>query len=463
MMRPVAALLLAALLVCAPPGTAATVGEVREWRVRGEVEQMLAALGDADVDTRLAARDALVELREPLGNLVLDAINAHPVARAELVRRRDRRATAPLAMALAHGDPAMRMHIVDTLGELGDPAATPALLDFVARQNAGLAPPIDRTPPYWALVRLADPRALDAFMAGLRDRDPGVRRASAWGIERIVEPRALPAALHALQDPSAGVRAAAAWIFAKRTEVAALPALRQLALDADAEAREAAVWALVRCSPEPPRDVLLRALADPAVAVRAAAASGLAEAGVRDARDELLEAAADPSAAVRDAAIVALERLGEPEGARLRALLDPRSPSPDSRPIAADARLVALLERVSRLPDERARRAAFGALARADGPQARAALLAAAAGWNPARRLAATRALFGESAGSGPGFGELPRVLASPATLVYLGTTLLALALGVALLLGVGRALSAPAARPASRAARRAAVAATSS
>ena len=177
-----------------------------------------------------------------------------------------------LVRLLARGEPPVRHLAAAALGELGSPAAIPALA-------AALAGP-DVEGVRWraaeALVRIG-PLALEELVPLAVHPDPDVRWKACVALGEIGDRRAAPVLIERLTD-------------------------------LDRFVRGRAVSALVRLG-APAGGPLARALEDPDARIRQGAAEALGQIGDPAAMEGLLIAIRDPVESVRRAAAVALLRL----------------------------------------------------------------------------------------------------------------------------------------------------------
>lgn len=422
MLRKVACLF--CLVCCAIaiwPCAAATLEDVRAWGGRRDVERLLLAVTDSDAAVAMAAKQALDDLNEPLGGLILSSIRGSSDARADLARRKDFRATAPLAQALSSVDPVQRMYVVQALADLGDQAAAPALIEFIERQDVALRLAADRSPPYWALVKLKDPRALDVFLSGLENPDPLVRAAAAWGVAGVMDARAVRAALVALSDADPRVRAAAAYAFKNMPVTDADAPLIRLLSDPASEVREAAAYALGNSDNTGACAPLRKALGDDAKIVRSAAAWALGNLRDTGSIDALIRLLGDPSPQVREFAAKALDDLDMRVGVQVVAALQGEVAARNALAVSADPRVVGPLSLLANGDDAATRRAAVRVLVSLPDAQAEMAVVDAAAHWNLADRASATWLLLTSSTRPvSTRIWQLFQVAAHPSSLVYL-------------------------------------------
>jgi len=365
---------------------------------RAAASLALRALGDADVDVRIAAlRVATERVSDDLGPKLASWLS-EPDARVRLAaaealsRRPSPAAIAALGRASSDADgrvrgavaralgasfsaeavvpllgrlddplPEVRRDVVNALGRLADRRAVVPLLARVQDTSA-----LVRKAAARSLGLLGDARAGSALVLVLRDSDPEVRIAALDAVGRLREATAVPSIVAELSDGESNVRAAAANALARLGTPAALAAL-VAELARDDEGADPIVQALVLAgdkalpvvracvetrgvasvtegcaralgelgdASDVPR---LRALLDRRALSPLVALPALAHLGAADAVPVALEALSSPDMAVRRSGTLALAEL-----------LDPKHP--DGRAVepllqALRARSVTLVER----------------------------------------------------------------------------------------------------------------------
>jgi HEAT repeat protein len=211
------------------------------------IEPLLLELIDVSSELRSAAAESLEQLGEPLGRLIVQALDGSQRAREELAARSpDQRITSVLINALGAADFAVRIQAAWTLWFVPDARAVLPLLDTLKYSNPEL-----RLGVVGALGAIGDRAAVGALCRALLS-DPRVQRAAAWGLGRIGAEEAVPALLEALNN-------------------------------VDADTRELVVVALGVVGNEEARAGLRRALGDPDPHVRAAAQQALSDLSRHDA------------------------------------------------------------------------------------------------------------------------------------------------------------------------------------
>ena len=185
-----------------------------------------------------------------------------------------RRDVPGLIRALSNRDPAVQYEAVEALGNIGDPAAT------------------------------------DALMAALTgDQYSGIRWKAAEALGKIGAP-AVPALVGALKNPDEDIRWKAAIVLGEIGDARAVGPLVDLLGDQDRFVRSRAGYALGMIGPPAVID-LRTALVDGGVETRRAAAAALGTIPDPAAVDALLQGLDDPSDEVRQEVIAALSRQGE--------------------------------------------------------------------------------------------------------------------------------------------------------
>jgi HEAT repeat protein len=153
----------------------------------------------------------------------------HALARSRHPRARD------LLVAQLESDPDTRADAACALGELGDPCATPALLE-----QFGAASPVARLAILDALAELAELSATPLFVRLLTDEDAEVRRTAVVALGRLGTKSALGYVASAAGDSSWEVRAVVAETLRAEDGGFTRAALEQLCLDpSDAVAKRA--------------------------------------------------------------------------------------------------------------------------------------------------------------------------------------------------------------------------------
>jgi HEAT repeat protein len=207
---------------------------------------------------------------------------------------------------LEDDNPAVQALTAQALGRLGTTAA-PAGETLLRLTQAGEANV--REHAVRAVAQIQPPQAVAAFLAGLKDAQPEVRKLASAGLIKVAEmpPEVTPALVEALRDPEAQVRANAARVLSRLPELPAesLAPLIDCASDLDDKVRLSAVLALRSAPPARLRDAFAHLLADPNPRLRLLAAGSLLDADPTDpeAAAALVQALADPAPRVRRSAL----------------------------------------------------------------------------------------------------------------------------------------------------------------
>ncbi len=211
----------------------------------------------------------------------------------------------PAAADLRSDVTAVRAEAARRLGESGEKAAVPSLIDALRDPQ-----PIVRRAAARALGQIKDGTAADALREALGDADANVRAGAAYALGEIKDPRAAARLVEALGDPAWAVRDQAAWALREiadpQTARTLIASLKQQRADA-----EQVVWILGRLDPERAAASFAGLLEDNEPGVRRRAIEALAMLRTEAAFEPLLAALGDGDAAVRRAAVEALGKLGD--------------------------------------------------------------------------------------------------------------------------------------------------------
>ena len=166
---------------------------------------------------------------------------------------------------------AVKLGIIEALGEIGDPRAVEPLIRFLRDPSVEV-----RWETALALGEIGDPRATAPLLAGLRDPDRYVRYGTALALRKIgwkpgddgerayellglqdwegllaLGPAAIPALSAALRDREKSVRARAVEVLGEIGDPGAIPAIMRALRDGDDEVRWQAVLAGPKCGIAP--------------------------------------------------------------------------------------------------------------------------------------------------------------------------------------------------------------------
>ncbi len=196
-------------------------------------------------------------------------------ARPVYVIRRmgDRSAVVPLMYLLAAGPTSRRAEIAETLGELGDPLAVPALLE-AARDKQWYA----RTCIARALGKLKDRRGVPALMDYLQtDPHHSVRAGALEAVCKFGERATIEGLRVALADKNEGIMIRAVDLAGKYGDTSLVEALKKIAHNErfDVKIRRDAISALPQCGDEQVVPFLISLLDHEELTVRVSAVTAL--------------------------------------------------------------------------------------------------------------------------------------------------------------------------------------------
>jgi len=203
------------------------------------------------------------------------------------------------------------------LGELGDPAAAPALQSSVHSPS-----PRVRIASAWALGRFEDATYTKDVLPLLRDPDPVMRAVAAEALGQMKSQRVGAALVGALTDRNDRVRRAAVSALAELHERAAVGPLEELLLnDADPDVRRECAEALASLGLPRSIEPLVRALGDQDIEVQRQAANAIGDLNdVTKAPAALIRATTAADLELRRHATRALAHIGD--AATVQALAD---------------------------------------------------------------------------------------------------------------------------------------------
>ena len=241
-----------------PGARRAAALELPKLDVEQAIPLIQLALGDGDVEVRLAAADAAIHLRwAPAAEAVLPwlgdrearlRIKACEVARA----MPSPRAVPALARALSDADAAVRAPAAEALGEQ---ASADAVAPLLGKLDDPL-PPV-RIQVVRALARLRDGRAVVPLVGKVQDSVSDVRREVARALGDLGDVRASQALLLQLRDNVSEVRLEALRSLGRLRAADAVDAIAPLAAEHQTAVRQTALEALGRIgSPEAIKDLV---------------------------------------------------------------------------------------------------------------------------------------------------------------------------------------------------------------
>lgn len=199
---------------------------------------------------------------------VLAGLEGHAVRDTGSVTRQ----VEALIAALKDSDIEVRRVAAHSLGELEDKRAVPGLVAAMRDSDAEV-----RKMSAWSLGQLEDRSAALALAAALRDSDANVRATSAWALGQLDLKTAPQALLDAMSDRDPEVRKSALNALSQMEDPRAVPALRALLGDSDATSRRLAIHALAEIRDSSAMQAIIGAMQSRDADVRRAAAAALGE------------------------------------------------------------------------------------------------------------------------------------------------------------------------------------------
>ncbi len=236
-----------------------------------------------------------------------------------------------LCSVLKRENKEVRYHAALRLGEIGDPAAVPALLELLHDPLIGI-----RAAAAQALGKIGDEAATEQLVQVLNDEIAFMRQSAAEALGKIGDPSAVPALVRALDEWSPDVRQAAANALGQIGDASAVPQLLEVLHDERMGARGAAARALAMIG-LPALPGLIAELRNKDPHVRQYTATALGMIGDDAAVPELVKMLHDLNEVdfVRHAAVEALVDIGAASVPGLILALD--DPDADMRELAAEA------------------------------------------------------------------------------------------------------------------------------
>jgi len=175
-----------------------------------------------------------------------------------------------------------------------------------------IIPSVQRLCVIDGLVRLGDPRVVEALINVLLDNDWTIRSRAAHALGIVGDHRAVEPLMRTLADGEAYVRSSAADALGKLGDPAVEPLTRSL-MDSNSNVRSGAADALGKLGDHRAVEPLVRALADREANVRFFAAKALGELGNPLAVKPLIRTLADPDLRIHYIVARALHRIGTQE------------------------------------------------------------------------------------------------------------------------------------------------------
>jgi len=295
---------------------AAAAQPTTDEAMQKKIDELIAQLGDENVNVRLSAAAILTRMNSPrqirsLRKAVMSIIkaledeNSHvrrDVARS-LGKIGDPRAVQPLIEALGDEDESVRRDVARSLGKIGDPRAVQPLI------NALSDPPI-RAIASIALGEIGDPQAVQPLIKKLEAENPDVRRAAARSLGRIGNPQAVQPLIEALGDEDESVRRAAARSLGRIGNPQAVQSLIKALGDKVFDVRMNVLTALGEIGDPQAVQSLIRVLGDEDVLIRFRAVEALGEIGGRQAVQALTKTLGNEEQLFRQAAVLSLHKIG---------------------------------------------------------------------------------------------------------------------------------------------------------
>jgi HEAT repeat protein len=304
------------------------------------IEQLSVVLDDDDPSTRVAAVEALGRVGDRAATPALiaalhDEVTVAVAAAGALARLGDAAAFEPLLELIAHRDAAVRQAVIGALNSIGHPSMPARIAELLTSADPFVRESAVRIAGYFGY-----PETATALLERARDPVEQVRKAALEHLPFLDDARVTPALIAALQEDTPTARGAAARALSRVEGGAAAPALRRALSDADGWVRYYAARSLASLRDADSRAALLGlAESDPLPHVRIAAIDAVAGIGGGDVLPPLQRWCEDPDRDVAAAALEAVGRLADAAG--LRPLEEALKSDEPARRIAALRALIA--------------------------------------------------------------------------------------------------------------------------
>jgi HEAT repeat protein len=329
-------------------GHEAVRSQILEALVRhgaGVVSLLIDQLHVEDLETRQAAAVALGRIGDPSASpALIDALDdpelAVPAAGA-LARIGDRRAFERLLALLGDPDPATRQSAIAALNSIGHPDMAARVAERLVDSDRLVRESALKIAGYFGY-----PECVEQVLRCCDDPAETVRRAAIESLAFFDDPRVPPTLVAALDQQSSSVRAGAAAALVRAEPSVAVEALARALGDSDSWVRYVALKSLGSIGDQRVAPAVLNTLrTDPAPHVRLGAIDVLGRLGRAEAWEVLEPLARSSDAEIGSAAIRALGHLDRPQLlAALEGFL--RAPEPWQRVAAVAAATVGLDPRV---------------------------------------------------------------------------------------------------------------------
>jgi HEAT repeat protein len=298
---------------------ALVIGAISD-HMRKEQEQMINDVTDAALRSGLKGGGTSGTTAERKGRIL---------SFASVKKLSERRDVPGLIKALRNRDPAVQYEAVEALGNIGDPAATAALMDaLTGDQYSGI-----RWKAAEALGKIGAP-AVPPLMHALKNPDEDIRWKAAVTLGEIGDARAVGPLVDLLGDEDRFVRSRAAYALGLIGPPAVI-GLRDALMNGNVETRRGAAAALGTITDPDAVEALIEDLDDPSEEVRQDVISALSRQG-EPALDPLVRALGAPGQRRVEGAALALAGSGRPEAVRALTLaLDTADPT--IRPVLQSA------------------------------------------------------------------------------------------------------------------------------